>query len=329
MPYGYLSCLYLQANIALVHGDLAAATMYLDRAIALADEKRSNAMLCRCRLTGAAIAFAENRYSDGLGLLTDGLAMSRSRRGPANPWLPHSYAAQLYAIALEHGIEVEHVQGLIRRFKVAPPDGMHALSTWPFPVKVHTLGSFALHVGGEPVTFTGKAQKKPLELLKALIAFGGRQMREEKLADSLWPDADGAQAAQSLGVTQHRLRKLIGEAAIERQQGCLSLDPRYCWVDAWALERQLAAIEQRCGDGAFEDVIRIVEALFALYRTGTSSSRASLHLRERMPFGTGAEIWRKNLTQAESQKTAAPQVWKGQRLHQHPDGHPAGRGSLA
>jgi DNA-binding SARP family transcriptional activator len=70
-----------------------------------------------------------------------------------------------------------------------------------------------------------------------LIAFGGRDVPEAKLADALWPQADGDAAAQALRTTLFRLRKLIGEQVIRRQENRLTLDPTVCWVDCWAFER--------------------------------------------------------------------------------------------
>ncbi len=58
-----------------------------------------------------------------------------------------------------------------------------------------------------PVRFTGKAQRKPLALLQALVAFGGQRVREDRLSEALWPDADGDAAHQALSTTLHRLRR--------------------------------------------------------------------------------------------------------------------------
>src|SRR5690606_18222644 len=90
---------------------------------------------------------------------------------------------------------------------------------------------------GTPIQFAGKLQKKPLELLRALIALGGREVPESRLADLLWPDAEGDAGAQALATTLFRLRKLTGEQAIRRQDNRLTLDPAVCWVDCWAFER--------------------------------------------------------------------------------------------
>ena len=56
--------------------------------------------------------------------------------------------------------------------------------------------------------------------------------------DALWPEADGDMAQQSFATALHRLRQLLGnEKAIQRQEGQLTLDDRFCWVDVWAFER--------------------------------------------------------------------------------------------
>jgi hypothetical protein len=39
-------------------------------------------------------------------------------------------------------------------------------------IEIRTLGQFQLSVGGRPVEFRRKVQRRPLELLKALIALG-------------------------------------------------------------------------------------------------------------------------------------------------------------
>ncbi len=111
---------------------------------------------------------------------------------------------------------------------------------WPWPVKVYTLGRFELVVEGASSRVADQGRKKPLELLMALIALGGHQIPEARLADLLWPEAEGDATYRALITTLQRLRKLIGEPrAIRFHDGCLSLDGRRVWVDAWAFERAL------------------------------------------------------------------------------------------
>lgn len=113
-----------------------------------------------------------------------------------------------------------------------------------WPVMIHTLGRFRLICNGEPLTFPGRAKRRPLEMLKALIAFGGRDVSQELISEALWPDSEGDAAHRSFDTTLHRLRKLIGnDKAIVLQEGRLSLNSEICWVDAWAFERLQGRVE--------------------------------------------------------------------------------------
>ncbi len=154
-------------------------------------------------------------------------------------WQP-TVMADLSAAALEADIEVEYVRELIRRRGLLPDPSKPPSINWPWPVRIATLGGFELTVDGRLVRSTGKAQKKPLELLKLLICLGGREAGEEQLADVLWPDALGDLAHKSFEITLHRLRRLLlTDAAVILREGKLGLDPRCCWLDTWELERRI------------------------------------------------------------------------------------------
>jgi hypothetical protein len=153
------------------------------------------------------------------------------------PYFPPRVIARLCFVALEAGIETAYVQALIERNQLTPDPAWRQSECWPWPIRIYTLGRFSVVMQGQALRFVGKAQKKPLELLKALIAFGGRDVSEARLADALWPEADGDAAAQALATTLFRLRKLLGEHVIRRQESRLTLDPAFCWVDCWAFER--------------------------------------------------------------------------------------------
>ena len=132
-------------------------------------------------------------------------------------------AARLANFALEHGIETEFVRTLIERNAlVAPAD---AAPAWPFRLRVRALGGFELIRDGEPMRFTGKAQQRPLDLLKLLVALGGDDVDSQQLMAALWPDADGAAAKTSFDTTLFRLRKLARRrqcARARRRASCRS-----------------------------------------------------------------------------------------------------------
>lgn len=147
---------------------------------------------------------------------------------------------RLFAQALEQGLEADLVRELIPLFRLKPPAS--APDLWPWPIRIVTLGRFDVYVNDNRLEFPRKLPRKTLSLLKAIIAFGMRDVPEQTLCDALWPDDDGDAAANALSITLVRLRRLLGIAeAILHRGGRLSLNPDLCWVDALAFERRIAA----------------------------------------------------------------------------------------
>lgn len=238
-------------------------------------------------LAHAYFTFKEGDNESGLSFLHKAMAFGREH-GYMNAYFGHpGMMAQLCCKALEAGIEVEYVREVIRRQNLNPPqspfakvglkqipplekwgEGGICLEAWPWPVKVYTLGRFELLIDDKPAAFSRKAPKKPLEMLKAIIASGGRAS-EEALSDALWPDAEGDAAHESFAVTLKRLRHLIGcSDAIEHLEGCVSLTPRYCWVDTFAFEGIMNGIE-RCREGEgtpSDESMRLAEKALDMYK---------------------------------------------------------------
>ena len=157
------------------------------------------------------------------------------------PWSPTPFLQQLYGKALEWGVEVPYVLSVIRRLGI--PAALNASDLWPRPVKVFTLGRFEVLVDETPLEFGRKAPKRPLALLKLLIAQRGEAAAETAI-DALWPDEEADAANNSLDAALHRLRKLLGHPeSVTLQDGLLSLDRKRVWVDAIAFERDLDATQ--------------------------------------------------------------------------------------
>jgi DNA-binding SARP family transcriptional activator len=198
--------------------------------------------------------------------------------------------ARLCAHALEAGIETEYVQALISRRALIPP--LPASDCWPWPLKIYTLGKFELISNGKPMLFSGKVQQKPLALLKALIALGGKDVAEEQFADILWPEAEGDLAHKSFEMTVQRLRRLIGNPKIfQLQERRLSLDPSLCWIDVWELVDLLEKVEAAWKSSVPSavlptEVLRLSEKAINLYRghflPGDSTNAWVLSCRERL-----------------------------------------------
>jgi LuxR family maltose regulon positive regulatory protein len=162
---------------------------------------------------------------------------------------------RLAAEALCADIETEYVSDLIRRLALRPP--VSAGERWPWPLRIYTLGRFEVLRDGKPLEFSRKTPKKTLALLKAMIAHGGRNVREQVLLDTFWADEEGDAATRSLTAALHRLRGLIGDDVVVQQGGKLSLNVQQVWLDVWAFE-ELAA-QTACADA---------DRLLNLYRGG-------------------------------------------------------------
>jgi ATP/maltotriose-dependent transcriptional regulator MalT/DNA-binding SARP family transcriptional activator len=257
--------LIVAANAAFLHGARDDATAHLSAARALAEHTRSQLFQFWAVLTEATWAIADRSEDADPVLLRKAIAASRTVHGAAAPGVPRSLLAELYGVALERGIEIDHVREQISRFALAPPGGAPGIESWPFPLKLFTLGRFSIVKDGEPLRFATKAQKRPLELLKALVALGGRGVDERTLADVLWPDAEADLARQNLKATVHRARKLVGAEAIVLEGGKLTLDARHCWIDSWAFERCLNPVLD-AGDGvAARTIAPAVDRALRLY----------------------------------------------------------------
>lgn len=122
------------------------------------------------------------------------------------------------------------------------------------PIRIYTLGCFRTVAQCRPIASQGKAQQRPLSLLKLLIARGGHNTSCMHMWECLWPDSDGDLGARNLTITLHRLRQLLGHnAAVLCHDGKLSLNERLCWLDVWQFERLVndglhLAVQERSRD---------------------------------------------------------------------------------
>jgi LuxR family maltose regulon positive regulatory protein len=226
-------------------GDGTAARAHFAEATRIGSLIGSRLVLAMAALFEADLALREQGRAAAADALRRGLVHARRFGLVTCPWWRADVMAPLCVVALEENIESDVVRALVRRRGlVADPPPTH-LDTWPWPVKVFTLGRFAVERHGEALVFSRKVQRRPLELLQALIALGGREVAETRLADALWPGADGDAAHHALETALYRLRRLLGvDAALTLRGGRLSLDPRHVWVDALALGDRLREFDR-------------------------------------------------------------------------------------
>ncbi len=271
MPLFEAICRLFSAQVLHERGNNDAAEEFVSLSLELARQGRAEFVEYMARLTEAQLALDLGKERKGLSALAKAMMLGR-QHGYINTFTWRAEVmARLCAKALEAGIEVEYVKQLISKRGLILEKPPMEIEQWPWAVKIYSLGHFSLLKNDEPVQFSRKSQRKPLDLLKALIALGGRHVSESQLSEILWPDSEGDLAHRSLSTTLHRLRRLLGrEETIQRQEGKLTLDPSLCWVDVWAVERLLARAESHAsraepGDELWTDIEDSVKKAAALY----------------------------------------------------------------
>jgi DNA-binding SARP family transcriptional activator len=202
----------------------------------LARRTRSHWQEMELRATEAWIALEQQdqagcrRHLEAMMQLARERSMGHVFARNLHPWMP-----ALCAAALEAGIEVEYVRAQVRRWGWTPPRSRP--QQWPWRVRVHTLGTFSVCVDDQPLTFARKMPRKPMAVLKALVAFGPRDVPLQRIVDSLWPDEDGDAAYKAFEAALHRLRHLLrAPDVIEVSDSRISFNERIVWTDKDAFE---------------------------------------------------------------------------------------------
>jgi len=268
-------------------GNQKEAADHLAHASRIVDRSQNSLLKFFILMAKARFAFDQREEEAGRLFLREALTIGKEE-GIAETLIDSPQVMSLLcARALEAGIEVEYVQEIIRKRNLTLDEPFYHLKDWPWPVKILTLGRFELWKDGRPIQFSRKVQQKPLSLLKVLIALGGRDVKEEMMADILWPDADGDAAHRSFISALHRLRQLIGcEKALQFKEGRLTLDKSYCWLDVWVLENIWRQADTQRQEGRMDASLQLIEKAIGMYRGaflgGETEQPWMVSLRERL-----------------------------------------------
>jgi LuxR family maltose regulon positive regulatory protein len=238
-------------------GDFSNARKWIADERRLASRLRSNYQEVRLRLTEAHLALEEEDRPAALERVRAAIALARESGCDHgfDAWLPR-WKFRLIVLALSESIEPEYVRQLIRRFKWPAPSP--DIECWPWPIRIYTLGQFQVVLNDKPLLFSRKTPKKPIALLKSMIAMGGQDIRTEKLVDVLWPHEEGDAGQKAFDQTLHRLRRMLGFTdAVRLEDGKVSLSDALIWTDIRIFEDLLANQESN-GDH--------VTQAFAFYR---------------------------------------------------------------
>ncbi len=261
----------LREHIALIANALAAASSDEHaEAAALLDAVFAHPFHADCRwhhwIAGTVAAYAAMRRGDERAVLRHlrsalGVARAHGYRHGPMLFACGDMMSRLMDLALRHDIEADVARDLVLRNQLkAPP---HAGPSWPWTIRIHALGGWQIERSDGPLATSRKESKRLMELLHLLVAQGNTALPQDRLADALWPDADGDAARNALDNAVHRLRKWLGgEDRIVLRHGALALNRQRCWSDVQALETALDRLET----GVLEDRAAQVQCIRQLYR---------------------------------------------------------------
>lgn len=234
---GEASHAIVAAHILRERGRAPEAMQWLERVMQIADRMQSDLLRFGGWILTAQLAFDRNDETAGFDGLRKALKIAESRGLMQYPGCQPQIMATLCAKALNAGIQVPFVLRMIQKQRFPVPPEARCLETWPWPIKVSTLGKFEILIEGRPLGKSRKAPHRLIELLTAIITYSGAPVSAARLMDMLWPEADGDQARENLKKSIARLRQLLAVDDVLRwQDGEISLNPARCWVDAWAFE---------------------------------------------------------------------------------------------
>jgi DNA-binding SARP family transcriptional activator len=269
--YFEMLCRLAMVQILVEYGDEDGARIQQRQLQATGPALKNRLLDFMCLLTDSYLDLRCGKKQQGLDALRTAMELGRENGYMHFLWWQPDFMSELCMHALEAGIEPDYVKSLIQKRGLIPPSNLGNAASWPWKFRVQSLGKFCVLKEEQPLGILCRLQTKPMELLKAIIAFGGEDVPEDQIAASLWPRIDGDYAHRSLTTTLHRLRKMLGEdGAIILQHGRISLCRRYWWLDTWELEQLFEEIDrlfrfsQR--NVALEKVTGMAERLFFLYR---------------------------------------------------------------
>ncbi len=255
-------------RILIESGKYDEAENWLNKTTMLAEQINSSLLNFNLHLAQAEFYYARGNDNAGSSTLAQAMSIGAEKNYLNTDWWRPSAMCALCIRALENNIEAGYVQKLILKRKLKPDSPPLHLDNWPWRVKIYSLGRFSVLFDGVAVSVNGKGQNKPIELLKVLIAMGGRDVSEVKISEALWPDAEGDSAHSAFTTTLSRLRKLLGSEILCVHDSRLSLNDHLCWLDIWAYERSLGELESMLSSSELaklETVQQKMQRIFNLY----------------------------------------------------------------
>jgi len=232
MPYAIPGYRLGLAEIQIARGEYKQAKDSLLLSRQECENMRSDLYLYRCSLLECQLALAIGDNPEAKKHMTIAMDLAQFRGFQSHPWWSAKHISLLYEFALRENINTDYVILCIKKRNLQININLIEYENWDWPIKIYTLGHFRIDINHISLPLTGKSQRKPLTLLKAILSFGIWRISQSHLAEKLWPEADGSKSLQTLYTNVHRLRRLLGTKSILVKDGYIGLNPEIIWVDA-------------------------------------------------------------------------------------------------
>ncbi len=154
------------------------------------------------------------------------------------PQITNRVVAAIFAQGLGTDTFAEGVKSL----GLVPPD-MRPVS-WPWHMRIRLFDGFSVEGVTTAPTLEGgkKGESKSMQILQYVAAHAPASVNAQRMADSLWPEAEGDKAMRSLDVALTRLRQQLPDATLlVRSEGKIGFDLNRVWCDTHAA---LVRVEQ-------------------------------------------------------------------------------------
>jgi ATP/maltotriose-dependent transcriptional regulator MalT/DNA-binding SARP family transcriptional activator len=227
---GETGALLAQAWVAHAAGDVPRAREIAARAAAVARERRDRAAVAEAVELRAALADGDD---DTRAALAEALTLWEELAHPLGQGRTLLALARLGGPgSADHARRAERLLRPLgaRRLATAAATLASAAPAAP-PLAVQCLGGFAVLRDGMPVPVGEWKSRKARDLVKILIARGGRPVHRETLLELLWPDDAPAQTASRLSVALSTARAVVDPGKRHPPGWYLGADNDTLWID--------------------------------------------------------------------------------------------------
>jgi len=141
-------------------------------------------------------------------------------------------------------------------------------------IRIETLGTFRILSNNKVLDAKSFEGARPVQLLKAIVLHGSKDIPKEILIDDLWPDSSAKAGNKNFKINLHRLRKAMepdpnkefGYSYIFQKSGLISLDPELVTLDVDEFMAFGTSAFENEKNNNFERAVELYEKAVEIYK---------------------------------------------------------------